>query len=435
MLVLVSIFFIAFGSTLSAQEKDPFGITMYGSFLHTEQVPDALFFFNDIEQYDSFEFRRALRNHNVDTVVLGSNGGNVFEALNMAAIINDNEISTYVPKLPDEMGCYSACAYMFFGGQHRRADGVLAVHQAGSYEPEFDQSKQKVGQTQQQTQFTVSEIIGFLNEFDTPAFVYEKMFRSRDFYVFNENEIKTFSSGSDELNHTRIEPINRFIEDFLRYFDTISKNTHENKTELIVDLTQGEIEDTTDDRLGPNEDKELTLNVVDIQIMLNLAGCDAGIADGIWGKRTQDAAILFANTAKIKLPDTELLSDVFIDALKAAPVNFCPKKNIIKREKSATLIAQYWHAKYYFSCSLARGMSGEMVMDLNSKENLLKWTIYYSSGSKFRGSITNPTTETVQIRFGKYPETLQLKRSKDGKKINSFSYRWSGNGKCTGTAS
>ena len=112
-----------------------------------------------------------MRNHKIDIVVLGSNGGSVWEGLNMAAIIHDNDIMTYVPNLPDTMGCYSACAYMFFGGNKRKVDGLLAVHQTGAYGAELDVKKQVIAETQQTTQFTESEIIGFLNEFDTPPCV------------------------------------------------------------------------------------------------------------------------------------------------------------------------------------------------------------------------------------------------------------------------
>ena len=86
----------------------------------------------------------------------------------MAGIIHDKGIATYVPELPEKLGCYSACSFMFFGGKIRQADGILAVHQAGAYGSERDKASAKVSETQQNTQFTVSEIIEFLNEFETP---------------------------------------------------------------------------------------------------------------------------------------------------------------------------------------------------------------------------------------------------------------------------
>ena len=81
-------------SASAADESNPLGISLYGSFLHTEQVPNALFFFSDIEENDSFELRKAIRNHNIDTVVLSSRGGSVWEGLSMAGIIFDKGLKT-----------------------------------------------------------------------------------------------------------------------------------------------------------------------------------------------------------------------------------------------------------------------------------------------------------------------------------------------------
>ena len=255
---------LVLATAVNAEEKDPFDITIYGSFLHTGTVPNALFFFNDIEQYDSFELRRAIRNHDIDIVVLASDGGSVWEGLNMAGIIHDKGIATYVPELPEKLGCYSACSFMFFGGKIRQADGILAVHQAGAYGSERDKANAKVSETQQNTQFTVSEIIGFLNEFETPPWVFEKMFRSREFYFFDEDE------------------------------------------------KEPEI----------SEEEQLRLAVIKIQKLLNAAGCNAGVADGIWGRRTQAAAVLFAKTAKLPTEKKQLISDSFIQQLRLAPSGF-----------------------------------------------------------------------------------------------------------------
>ena len=88
----------------------------YGSFLHTERVPNALFFFGDIKANDSFELRKALRTHDIDSIVLASPGGSVWEGLNMAGIIFDKKLKTYIPK---KGNCASACAFMFFAGNER----------------------------------------------------------------------------------------------------------------------------------------------------------------------------------------------------------------------------------------------------------------------------------------------------------------------------
>ena len=301
---ILGVLTLVLATTVNAEEKDPFDITVHGSFLHTGTVPNALFFFNDIEQYDSFELRRAIRNHEIDIVVLASNGGSVLEGLNMAGIIHDKGIATYVPELPEKLGCYSACSFMFFGGKIRQADGILAVHQAGAYGSERDKASAKVSETQQNTQFTVSEIIGFLNEFETPPWVFEKMFRSREFYLFDQDEKDRLASRNEEISTENLYEINAFVSSFLKYLDDLAEEEKESEI---------------------SEEEQLRLVVIEIQKLLNAAGCSAGIADGIWGRKTQNAAVLFAKTSGLPIDDENLTSETFINKLRSAPVNFCPK--------------------------------------------------------------------------------------------------------------
>lgn len=141
----------------------------------------------------------------------------------MAGIIHDKGIATYVPELPEKLGCYSACSFMFFGGKIRQADGILAVHQAGAYGSERDKANAKVSETQQNTQFTVSEIIGFLNEFETPPWVFEKMFRSREFYFFDEDEKGRLAARTEGISAENLYEINAFVANFLKYLDDLAK--------------------------------------------------------------------------------------------------------------------------------------------------------------------------------------------------------------------
>ena len=46
----------------------------YGSFIHTSDIPNALFFMDAIRDGDDFELRKALRNHDIETIVLASPG-------------------------------------------------------------------------------------------------------------------------------------------------------------------------------------------------------------------------------------------------------------------------------------------------------------------------------------------------------------------------
>ena len=143
----------------ASDDEDHFAATTYGSFIHFTSVPNALFFFEDIKEDDSFEFRKALRNHDIDTVVLASDGGLVFEGLQMAGIIYDRKLTTFVPK---GFECLSACAFMFFAGDLKISAGDLGVHQF-SKDEEGQKKEEPVGVTDFVSQFTVSEIIGFLN--------------------------------------------------------------------------------------------------------------------------------------------------------------------------------------------------------------------------------------------------------------------------------
>lgn len=210
--------FVSLAFSLIAEEKkdiqNTLGISFYGSFLHTEKVPNALFFFSDIENDDSFELRKALRNHEINTLVLSSAGGSVFEGLQMAGIISDKGLTTYVPKegILGEGNCASACAFMFFGGKTRLSDGKLGVHQFKSGKASEDA---KIGDVQELAQFTVSEIIGFLNEFETPPFVYERMFQDEDMYYFKTSELeKIHRFDAQEISKNDKANISNFISDF-----------------------------------------------------------------------------------------------------------------------------------------------------------------------------------------------------------------------------
>ena len=126
-LTLVMTFPISWASA----NEDQLGLSFFGPFLHSAYVPNALFLMQDISNNDSWELRRALRTHDVDTIILASDGGSVAEGLRMAGIIFDKKLATYVPNFPGVEGCYSACAFMFFAGQDKQSDGRLGVHQVG----------------------------------------------------------------------------------------------------------------------------------------------------------------------------------------------------------------------------------------------------------------------------------------------------------------
>ncbi len=57
------------------------------------------------------------QDNDINTVVLNSKGGNIYEARGLAKLIEDNNFSTHV-----EAYCYSACTTAFIAGENRTAD-------------------------------------------------------------------------------------------------------------------------------------------------------------------------------------------------------------------------------------------------------------------------------------------------------------------------
>jgi len=178
----------------------------YGSLSYNENVPGVLFLAGKIKDGDSFELRRAMRDHEIDLVVTASPGGNVYEGLQMAAILHDKGVSTYVPEGAE---CVSSCASVFLGGSSRVAFGELGVHQFYSVADDAS-ARERKDVMAAATQYTTSDIIGILNEFQTPPFVYEKMFGTTDMYYFRGAEKQRISLGAD--NNDFLERITQIDE-------------------------------------------------------------------------------------------------------------------------------------------------------------------------------------------------------------------------------
>jgi PAN domain len=154
----------------------------YGSFLYFAEVPYALFMLGEIQDKDFFELREALRDNDISLIVTASPGGSVYEGLQIATAVHDKGLSTYVPTA---LPCSSACAFVYFAGTQRAIKGTLGVHQF--YSDDGSAMDLAGGNLASRvTQYTTSEIIGILNEFGTPPFVYEKMFSTAGLYEFDE---------------------------------------------------------------------------------------------------------------------------------------------------------------------------------------------------------------------------------------------------------
>lgn len=374
---LAVILFVITAFTALADEKK------YGSFILNTDIPDTLFFVDEIKANDSFELRKAIRNHDIQNIVLASPGGSVWEGLQMAGIIFDKKLRTYIPRGGT---CASACSYLFFAGHERLAEGELGVHQAKSIN---SQKQQAIGQTQYVTQFTVSEIIGFLNEFGTPAFVYERMFQDIDMYFFDPLELMELNSETFALDNSEKMASTKFM---------LGKVKELKKKE--PELTRKEM---------------ITL----IQQRLKEVGCNPGQADGIWGRRTQSAAIAFAKKAGLPTSEHELISMKFIEKLIEAPNNYCPK--IKPRMK-------YFAARYDIECTdvppgkyANPGRINSTSFDRSTGRGSFDW-----EWMKINERGTNPfklvSQNRILIEFNDSTTSATLKTNSNGL-VTSFSYK------------
>lgn len=152
-----------------------------GAFRIFERYPNVVVLDGEIGINTPLEFRRALAvRPGATVVVLNSPGGLVASGLILANDIHDRGLATTIP---EGAGCYSACAFVFFAGAERLAEGELGVHQMyGTNDTSGVQAR-------------VSDIIEALEQFGTPTAVVTRMFRtpSEDMYVFSPGELDSLA--------------------------------------------------------------------------------------------------------------------------------------------------------------------------------------------------------------------------------------------------
>jgi hypothetical protein len=131
---------------------------------------------------------------NARTLVLNSPGGAVDSALVIAQEVRRRGLKTYVP---DGMGCYSACAYIFFAGENRIADGELGVHQISQDVADIVL-----------TQVTIGDILDALDEFGVQHQVISYMLRTppEDMYVFSHLELSELGINRGDPIHVAVAP-------------------------------------------------------------------------------------------------------------------------------------------------------------------------------------------------------------------------------------
>jgi hypothetical protein len=160
----------------------------FGSFLLVDGAPDIIALDGEITTNSPLDFRRALKARpDAKTLVLKSNGGVVSSGLLIAHEVKERGMNTVI--LPS-MGCYSACAFIFFAGNDRHAAGELGVHQIWSETPDLSSA-----------QTTLSDILEAMDEFGVPHEVVSIMLRTpaSEMHVFTSDEIAALSINRGNL--------------------------------------------------------------------------------------------------------------------------------------------------------------------------------------------------------------------------------------------
>ena len=189
------VFILMAASHVAAEEKYDF----VGSLLLPSASPHSIILASDITVATPLDLKRALqRRPDAKVIELASDGGSVYGALLMAVEVHERGLDTYVP---EGLGCYSACAYVFFAGANRTLDGVLGVHQISAGDADIGAEA---------TQFTVAA-------FGIAPGVITAMFRTPpdEMYVFSNIEVaalaleRTAPDADIKPNHSTSETENR----------------------------------------------------------------------------------------------------------------------------------------------------------------------------------------------------------------------------------
>lgn len=151
----------------------------FGVFSLPAGEPNVIMLNGEVTHTLAADFYRALdARPGARVVVLNSPGGYVDNALQVAQEIRRRGMSTLVAK---GMGCYSACAYIFFAGTPRYVEGELGVHQISAEVEDL-----VLAQT------TLSDVLDALDRYGVEQRIITVMLRTppEDMYVFTTAEIE-----------------------------------------------------------------------------------------------------------------------------------------------------------------------------------------------------------------------------------------------------
>jgi hypothetical protein len=161
----------------------------FGIFSLPAGARDVVILNGEIDYALGGDFSRALEARpDARILLLNSPGGYVDNALQVAREVRRRGMSTLIGP---GMGCYSACAYIFFAGQNRSVQGELGVHQISAEVADL-----VLAQT------TLSDVLDALDQFGVEQTIISVMLRTppQSMYVFSAEEIA-------ELGINRGEPV------------------------------------------------------------------------------------------------------------------------------------------------------------------------------------------------------------------------------------
>jgi hypothetical protein len=141
-------------------------------------MPDVIMMNGEVTHTLAADFRRAFAARpGARIIVLNSPGGYVDNALQVAQQVHEHGMTTVVA---DGMGCYSACAYIFFAGKQRYVEGELGVHQISAEVADL-----VLAQT------TLGDVLDALAEYGVKQTVISVMLKTppEEMYVFTVTEI------------------------------------------------------------------------------------------------------------------------------------------------------------------------------------------------------------------------------------------------------
>lgn len=159
-----------------------------GPVSHFGHLPQVLFVSGSFDAGDGARISAAIDRFSPQVIVLHSQGGIVGEAMEVADLIHQRGLATYIPPGAE---CVSACVYVFSAGRQRIVQGELGVHQLQAAQGDAVVPIRDF-------QAVISQILAAMNRYAVPSFLIERILGSSDMYFLTWNERNQLSRGSLE---------------------------------------------------------------------------------------------------------------------------------------------------------------------------------------------------------------------------------------------